>query len=84
MCAELAQEREELQAKLVYLEERVKQLEQETSCSPVQLERDLLALLSPERSAYHGPATIAHFESFSVQDVIGEMLQFLHPIYMGY
>ena len=67
---------QQLKAKVVYLEERVAQLERETSCSPVQLERQLLALLSPERSAYHGPATITQFESFGVQDVIDEMLQF--------
>lgn len=81
---QLAQEREEkrqLQAKVVSLEERIVQLEQESLYSPAQLSRELLVLLSPECASHHGPDTIVHFESFSVQTVIDEMLRFAPNLY---
>ena len=65
------------------LEERVAQLEKERSQSllPSQLSSEFLSLLTPEHATCHGPNTITHFETFSIESIIAETLQCAPNLY---
>jgi len=82
----LAREREEKQKlldRVRILEERVLQLEQEVSThvNPVSLSSELLSLLKSDYAAYHGPDSINHFESFSMNTIIDEFVTHAPNLY---
>ena len=75
-------EKEQLLERIRVLEERVEQLEKEkSSASSSQLSSEFLSLLKPEHCVYHGPDSIVHFDSFSMDAVIAEIVQFAFNLY---
>ena len=58
---------------------RIRHLEQENAelrraaLQPDILENQLQQVMNPSRSVYHGPDSVAHFESFSIDGVISEL-----------
>ena len=75
------EEKQQLQARVQLLEERVEQLEKEKYFSPSQLSSEFLSLLTPQHAIYHGPDSITHFETFSIDAIIAEMLQCAPNLY---
>lgn len=75
-------EKQQLLEKIQILEERVEQLEIEKSLSSSsQLSCEFLSLLKPEHAVYHGPDSIIHFQSFDMDTVVAEMVQFAPNLY---
>ena len=71
------EDKQQLQVRVRLLEERVEQLEKEKYFSPSQLTSEFLSLLILQHAIYHGPDSITHFETFSIDGIIAEMLQSL-------
>ena len=68
-------EKEELQAIVKHLEGRVAELErlQSTAIMPERVESQVMYMLNPSREVYHGPDTLQHFQTFSVDEVLSEI-----------
>lgn len=75
------EEKQQLLDKVQLLEERIIQLEQEKSRGTPQLSSEFLSLLQPVHAVYHGPDSIAHFESFSIDAIISEFQQLAPNLY---
>ena len=75
------EEKQQLQVRVRLLEERVEQLEKEKYFSPSQLTSEFLSILTPQHAIYHGPDSITHFETFSIDGIIAEMLQCAPNLY---
>ncbi len=81
---QLARERKEKMAlleRVKHLEGRVQQLEQVHVVSPSHLSSDMNAVINPGNAAYHGPDTIAHFDTFSIDAVVANFNQFGPNLY---
>ena len=81
---ELDREREEkaqLLERIKHLEDRVAHLERLQSFSPSHLSNEMKAVMRPGNAAYHGPDTIAHFDTFSIDGVVAELNQFSPDLY---
>ena len=62
-----------LQAENESLTNRVAELEKQQSSSLSNLELEMDGLLNPRNDVFHGPNTIEHFKSFSVDNVLAEI-----------
>ena len=68
--AKLIERTQVLEAHTQQLEQRVHQLEQQQSLQ--SLRRQMNSLMNPSNVAFHGPDTVEHLESFSVDSIVGE------------
>ena len=74
--AKLVERIQELEVCVQHLEERIRQLEQEHhTYSPHNLKAQMRALTVPSHSTYHGPDTVGHLDTFSVDNIIAEFRQ---------
>ena len=68
---DLIRKNQYLQQQVEQLQQRVIQLEQESALAR-KLDDQIQSLLRPDMMSYHGPDTVAHLESFSLDNCITE------------
>ena len=66
---------EELQSYIKQLEGQIAKPEQiqQATVSPETIDTQVKRMLNPSLATYHGPDTLDHFQSFSIDDVIKEV-----------